>query len=139
MIATLRIRSGGGEASPGTGFSAGWGVVFDGEAGAVAAGRRRRVYDAVIFKVLGATRSVILKAFLLEYGILGVSTGVISALIGSLTAWAVIVWLMDMHWVFIPEAVGVTLSVCIVLTLIVGFTGTWRALGQKAAPLLRNE
>jgi putative ABC transport system permease protein len=108
-------------------------------AGAVAAGRRRRIYDAVVFKVLGATRLTILKAFLLEYGLLGIATSLISAVIGTLTAWAIVVFLMDMAWVFIPAAVWTTIAICLIVTLIIGFAGTWRALGQKAAPLLRNE
>jgi predicted lysophospholipase L1 biosynthesis ABC-type transport system permease subunit len=28
---------------------------------------------------------------------------------------------------------------CIVLTQAIGFAGTWRVLGQKTAPFLRNE
>ncbi|MBT3991091.1 MAG: FtsX-like permease family protein [Rhodospirillaceae bacterium] len=108
-------------------------------AGAVAAGRRRRIYDAVVFKVLGATRRTILKAFLLEYGMLGIATSIIAALIGTLTAWGIVVFLMDMAWVFIPAAVWTTVSICLIVTMIIGFAGTWRALGQKAAPLLRNE
>ena len=108
-------------------------------AGAVVAGRRQRIYDAVVFKVLGATRRTILKAFLLEYGLLSVVTSIISAIIGSLTAWAIVVFLMDMSWVFIPAAVWTTIAICLIVTLIIGFAGTWWALGQKAAPLLRNE
>jgi len=108
-------------------------------AGAIAAGRRRRVYDAVVFKVLGATRATVLKAFLLEYGLLGVATGVIAALIGSITAWAVVTLLMDMQWGYDPLAVLLTIFLCLAVTLAIGFAGTWRALGQKAAPLLRNE
>jgi len=37
-------------------------------AGAVASGHRRRVYDAVVMKVLGATRVDIGRAFLVEMG-----------------------------------------------------------------------
>ena len=58
---------------------------------------------------------------------------------GSLTAWAVVVLLMDMVWYFDVVAVGGTILVCLVATLVIGFAGTWHALGQKAAPLLRNE
>ncbi len=43
--------------------------------GAIAAGHRRRVYDAVVLKVLGATRGMICRAFLIEYGLLGVLAG----------------------------------------------------------------
>lgn len=107
--------------------------------GAVAAGRRRRTYDAIIFKVLGATRGKVLKTFLMEYGLLGVVTGIVSAIIGTVTAWAIVVGLMDMAWVFLPETVAITVVLSVLLTLMVGFAGTWRAMGQKASPYLRNE
>jgi putative ABC transport system permease protein len=108
-------------------------------AGAVAAGHRRRVYDAVVLKVLGATRGDVLRAFLLEYGMLGVITAVIAGVIGTITAWVVLTQLMDFRWTFIPSAVITTAILCTAITLAFGFVGTWRALGQKAAPLLRNE
>jgi putative ABC transport system permease protein len=108
-------------------------------AGVVAANRRRRVFDAVVFKVLGATRGVIFRAFLIEYGLLGIATGLLAAAIGTLTAWAIVVLLMDMQWHFQPGIVALTVAACILLTLVAGFAGTWWALGQKSAPLLRNE
>ena len=108
-------------------------------AGAIVAGHRRRVYDAVVLKVLGATRADVLRAFLLEYGLLGVVTALIAAVIGTITAWAVITWVMDQDWAFIPSTVILTTLLCTAITLGFGFIGTWRALGQKAAPLLRNE
>ncbi|GEQ99723.1 glycosyl transferase family 1 [Iodidimonas gelatinilytica] len=40
-------------------------------AGAMAAGHRNRVYDSVILKVLGATRKDVLRAYCLEYALLG--------------------------------------------------------------------
>ncbi len=107
--------------------------------GAVASGRRRRIYDSVIFKVLGATRRTMWLAFLAEYGVLGLLTGLIAAALGTLTAWAVIVFLMRADWIFLPAVVATTVLVCIVVTVVVGFAGTWRALGQKAAPHLRNQ
>jgi putative ABC transport system permease protein len=108
-------------------------------AGAVAAGRRRRIFDAVVFKVLGATRATILRAFLLEYGLLGLATGIISAIVGTLVAWAISKWLMHLAWSFDAGAVATTVGAITLLALLAGFAGTWRALGQKAAPLLRNE
>ena len=108
-------------------------------AGAVAAGRQRRIYDAVVFKVLGATRGTILKTYAMEYGILGLATGIIAAAVGTATAWAVVVFLLDAEWVFLAPTVTATVVGCVVLTVIAGFAGTWRALGQKSAPYLRNE
>src|SRR3546814_8776333 len=53
-------------------------------AGAVAAGHHRRVYDAVVLKVLGATRRTVAQAFLLEYGLLGLVTAAIAAVVGKI-------------------------------------------------------
>lgn len=108
-------------------------------AGAVAAGHRRRTYDAVVLKVLGATRGDVVRAFLLEYGLLGVVTAAIASVIGTIAAWAVLVWIMRWEWAFLPSAVGWTAILSTGITLALGFYGTWRALGQPAAPLLRNE
>ncbi|NIA71061.1 FtsX-like permease family protein [Pelagibius litoralis] len=108
-------------------------------AGAVAAGHHRRVYDAVVLKVLGATRRVIAQAFLLEYGLLGLVTATIAAAIGSLAAYLVLTEIMGTPFVFMPQAVLTTALLATAITVAFGFAGTWRALGQKAAPLLRNE
>ncbi|MBC8270054.1 MAG: FtsX-like permease family protein [Rhodospirillaceae bacterium] len=108
-------------------------------AGTLAAGQRRRIYDAVIFKVLGATRGRLLKAFAFEYGILGIATGVISAAIGTLTAWAVMVFLMRAGWIFLPEVVASTVAICLFVTVVAGYLGTWKALGETASTHLRNK
>jgi putative ABC transport system permease protein len=108
-------------------------------AGAVAAGHRRRVYDAVVLKVLGATRGNIGGVFLLEYGLLGLITAVIAGAIGSIAAYFLLTDVMHAGWSFLPGAVLGTTVVAVLLTLVVGFAGTWRALGVKPAPLLRNE
>ncbi len=108
-------------------------------AGVIASEHHRRVYDAVVFKVLGASRRRIVGLYLLEYGVLGLVTGVIAAAVGTLTAWAVIRFLMRAEWIFLPGVVAVTTALCLVVTLAVGLAGTWAALGHKAAPHLRNE
>jgi putative ABC transport system permease protein len=41
--------------------------------------------------------------------------------------------------VFFPGNVAATAVLCLAITVVFGFVGTWRALGQKAATLLRNE
>ncbi len=107
--------------------------------GTIAATRQRRVYEAVVFKVLGATRNQVLAALLIEYTALGLATGVIGTAVGTLTAWAVVVFLMGTPWAFLPGvAVGTALA-CLAITVLAGFAGTWKALGGKAAPYLRNE
>lgn len=108
-------------------------------AGAMAAGHRRRIYDSVVLKVLGATRRDIAQAFLLEYGLLGLITALIAALVGSIASWAILTQVMGSAWTFLPSEVILTTILCTTITLGLGFLSTWRALGQKAAPLLRNE
>ncbi|WP_417793806.1 ABC transporter permease [Terasakiella pusilla] len=108
-------------------------------AGAMASGRERRTYEAIVFKVLGATRARMVQAYLIEYGVLALVTAAISAVIGTLASWGVITFLMKMDWSFDPFSIVATLVLCLILTITAGFLGTWRALGQKAAPHLRNE
>lgn len=108
-------------------------------AGAVAAGHRRRVYEAVVLKVLGATRRTVLGAFLAEYGLLGLLTAAIAVVVGSVASWAVLTQVMRTDWVFLPVTAVATAALATLVVLGFGFVGTWRALGQKAAPLLRND
>ncbi|MGE3652392.1 MAG: ABC transporter permease, partial [Reyranellaceae bacterium] len=107
-------------------------------AGAFAAGHQRRVRDAVVLKVLGATRRQILVTFLAEHGLLGVATAIVAALFGTLSGWFVLTGVMRAPWTFLPAPVVATAALAIVATLAFGFAGTWRALGRKAAPFLRN-
>jgi putative ABC transport system permease protein len=108
-------------------------------AGAVVAGHRRRVYDAVVLKVLGATRRDVARAYLLEYGLLGLVTAAIAAAGGTLAGWVFLTQVMEGTWTFLPGAVAATAGLGAAVTLLIGLAGTWRALGQRPAPLLRND
>jgi putative ABC transport system permease protein len=55
-------------------------------AGALATGHRHRVYDAVVLKMLGATRCRLLGAYALEYLLIGLATAVVGVAAGSLAA-----------------------------------------------------
>ncbi|MGE0723167.1 MAG: ABC transporter permease [Alphaproteobacteria bacterium] len=107
-------------------------------AGAFAAGHHRRVRDAVILKVVGATRGHVLRAYLAEFGLLGLATAVIAAAFGTLAGWFVLTGVMRAPWTFLPGPVLTTAGLAVVVTLAMGFVGTWRALGRRPAPLLRN-
>ena len=107
--------------------------------GAVAAGHRRRVYESVLLKVFGATRRDAWQGYLIEYSLLGLLTAAIATIAGTLAAWGVITVLMQGDWQFVPAAAFGTAALCTAITLLLGFVGTWRALGRKAAPLLRNQ
>jgi putative ABC transport system permease protein len=107
-------------------------------AGALVAGHHRRVYDAVVLKVLGATRRDLIASFLIEYGLLGLATAVIAGALGTLGGWLVVTRIMHAEWTFLPATLALVIALCAAITVCFGLVGTWRALGQKAAPLLRN-
>lgn len=108
-------------------------------AGAIAAGHRRRIYEAVVLKVLGATRRQIAGSFLIEYGLLGLAAALIAGIIGTLAAYFVLTRVMHTPWTFVFVDVAGTALLATGFTLLAGFAGTWHALGAKAAPFLRNE
>ena len=108
-------------------------------AGAVAAGQRRRIRDAVILKSVGATRAQIRAAFLVEFGLVGVAAGLVAALVGTVASWGVMRYVMKAPWSFLPGQLALTVLGCIVLMLLAGYAGTASALRAKAAPMLRNE
>ena len=72
-------------------------------AGAIAAGRRARIYDAVVLKVLGATRRNVLAAYLVEYALIGLAASAIAGVLGASAAWLIVTKLMRAPWVFLPE------------------------------------
>lgn len=108
-------------------------------AGAIAAGQERRTQDAVVLKVLGATRARVLKTYLFEYGLLGLATALVASLVGSAIAYVVMTEVMRAKFYMAYEVVGMTALLATALTLALGFAGTWQALGRRPAGLLRNE
>jgi putative ABC transport system permease protein len=106
--------------------------------GALAAGHRHRVYDAVILKTLGATRARLLGAYALEYLMIGFATAVFGVIAGSVAAWLIVTRLMTLSFVWqAGSATGVVVAALIV-TVGLGLAGTVVALNQKPAAVLRN-
>ncbi len=108
-------------------------------AGALAAGQRRRIHEAVLLKVLGARRSDLLTALLLEYGLLGAATGAIAAGLGTVAAWGVLVHVLRTDWAFLPLPVLATVAGSIAAVTLLGTVGTARALAVRPAPYLRHD
>jgi len=107
-------------------------------AGALAAGHRSRIYDAVILKTLGATRGRLILAYGLEYAILGLTTALFALVAGGIAAWFVTTQVMGGTFVLLPVTAVSAALVALVLTVGFGLIGTWRVLGEKPAPVLRN-
>ena len=107
-------------------------------AGALAAGNRSRIHDAVVLKTLGATRRTLIAAYCLEYALIGFATAVFALAAGSLAAWFVLARIMKLPAHFSPEVAAATVLIALGVTVGLGLVGTWRVLGQKAAPVLRE-
>ncbi|MCI4678559.1 FtsX-like permease family protein [Rhodoblastus acidophilus] len=107
--------------------------------GALAAGQRARIYEAVVLKVLGATRGRLLGALALEFALLGAATAGFGVAAGSLAAAIVAHQLLDLSFTFFPgQALAVALG-AVAFALAVGLAGTWRILGEKPGRRLKEE
>ena len=106
--------------------------------GALAAGHRHRVYDAVILKTLGATRLRLLAGYTIEYLLLGTATALFGVLSGSLAGWLIVADLMHLRFAWLPLPALAAALAAVVVTVALGLIGTYSALGQKPAPILRT-
>ena len=105
-------------------------------AGAVLAGQRRRAQEAVLLKMLGATRWQLAAATLLEYGLIAVAAGLAALLLGNLAAWAAIGGWLDfrpalgsaLHW----------LAGAVAVMVLAGLAALNRALARSPALTLRQ-
>ena len=107
-------------------------------AGAIAAGHRARLYDAVVLKVLGASRSRLLIAYALEYAALGFATALFGLMAGTLAGWVIVAKVMHLEFRLDLSGALVAAVAAVALAILLGLAGTWRILGQKPAPYLRQ-
>jgi putative ABC transport system permease protein len=106
--------------------------------GALAAGHRHRVYDAVILKTLGATRARLLGAYALEYLMIGFATAIFGVIAGSVAAWLIVTRLMTLSFIWQAGSAAGVVAVALVVTVGLGLAGTLVALNQTPATVLRN-
>jgi putative ABC transport system permease protein len=108
--------------------------------GSVAMTKMQRVYEAAVFKTLGAKSRMLMRIALIEYGVLGLLAG----LIGSGTSIAV-TWVMSrwgnqpLPWHFRPgvNAAGALLTA--VLVMLIGVAATWDVALRKPLGILREQ
>lgn len=108
-------------------------------AGALATAQRRRILEAVILKVLGATQWRVLTAHFLEYALLATVTAVFAVGLGSAAAWVALTRVMEIAFVFSWSAVAESLALAAGLITMFGGLGTWQVLRSPAVPYLRSE
>ncbi|MBV7256340.1 FtsX-like permease family protein [Pacificimonas sp. WHA3] len=106
--------------------------------GAIAAARRARTYDAVMLKVLGATRGQILIAFLIEFVLLAVTVSGLALALGAAGGWYVVTQVFDLEW--LPDwapVLAITGSGAAVVILF-SLVGAWQSLRVRPAQALRS-
>ena len=117
-------------------------VLFSGAlilVGAVAMTKFQRVYEAAVFKTLGANTRTIARMLLLEYGVLGSLAGVIGSLGAIVLTWGVSRYALEIPWrIFAGEHVaGVILTS--VLVAAIGVLSSLDVLRNKPLATLRAE
>lgn len=106
--------------------------------GAIAAGHKGRIYDSAVLKVVGATRMDILKAYIFEFIILGVATGFVAIILGTIAAYGIVVGIMEMQWTFSLQIPLLTVFASIIITMSIGMFSIYKAMSVRPAQVLRG-
>ncbi|HEY5795469.1 MAG TPA: FtsX-like permease family protein [Bosea sp. (in: a-proteobacteria)] len=106
--------------------------------GALAAGQRARLYDAMILKTLGATRRFILSSYALEYAAIGLVSALFGVVAGALAGWGVVTQVMKIEFVSDPTGALLAATAAIGVTVLFGLAGTVKILSKAPASHLRN-
>ena len=70
---------------------------------------------------------------------LGTTAGFVGALLATGLSWGVVYWIVDVGWFFQPSAIVFGIVLTVVITVAVGVLSTFRILGLKPLPVLRQE
>jgi len=107
--------------------------------GAVAMTKFQRVYEAAVFKTLGANTRTIARMLLFEYGVLGSLAGLIGSLGAVVLTWGVSRYALEIPWrVFVGEHIGGVVLTAILVALI-GVLSSLDVLRNKPLATLRAE
>jgi putative ABC transport system permease protein len=107
--------------------------------GAVAVTKFQRVYEAAIFKTLGASSRAIAAMLLVEYGLLGTIAGAVGSFSALALAWGVSRFALDIPWrPALHENVIGTVATS-VLIMIIGVAASADVLKRKPLAALRAE
>jgi putative ABC transport system permease protein len=107
--------------------------------GAVAMTKFQRVYEAAVFKTLGANTRTIARLLLFEYGVLGSLAGLIGSLGAIVLTWGVSRYALEIPWRISPmEHVGGVILTA-VLVAAIGVLSSLDVLRNKPLATLRAE
>jgi putative ABC transport system permease protein len=106
--------------------------------GALAAGRRLRLYDAMVLKTLGARRGAILRIFLMEYALLGAIAALFGLIAGCAIGAAIVSFAMKLDVSFDLVSLAAIAVTAVVTTVLLGLASNGRILAEKPARRLRE-
>ena len=107
--------------------------------GAVAMTKFQRVYEAAVFKTLGANTRTIARMLLFEYGVLGSLAGAIGSLGAVALTWGVSKYALEIPWRVFPRehVAGILLTALLVASI--GVLSSLDVLRNKPLATLRAE
>ena len=107
--------------------------------GAVAMTKFQRVYEAAVFKTLGANTRTIARMLLFEYGVLGSLAGLIGSLGAIVLTWGVSKYALEIPWKIVAgeHLAGVLLTAALVA--VIGVVSSLDVLKNKPLATLRAE
>ncbi len=106
--------------------------------GSLSTSRYQRMRESALLKTLGARRAVVRQVLLAEYTSLGMLAGLAGALLGVLSAWALVVFFFELDFHLpLGRVAGVWLLV-VALTVVTGLANSRGVLRRKPLATLRE-
>ena len=105
--------------------------------GSIAMTKWQRVYEGAVLKTLGAKRRMLLTIMLAEYGLLGLTAGLVGTLAALALSYALSRFVFDIRWVFAPSLYFAGLIATIALVATVGALTSLDVLARKPLAVLR--
>jgi putative ABC transport system permease protein len=107
--------------------------------GSVALSKSQRIYENAILKTLGADRKVLASILLIEYGLLGLMSGVIGGVFAVILSFAVSRYILDIDWSFDLATTIAGIAVTTLLVTIVGVAASFDVLFRRPITTLRSQ
>ena len=107
--------------------------------GSVAMTKFQRIYEAAIFRTLGANTKTLTATLIFEYGVLGIIAGTVGSFGALLLTWVLVNQVFDLAWLpaLSEHLVGILLTAVIVCA--VGVLSSLDVLQRKPLAILRAE
>ena len=107
--------------------------------GAVAMTRFQRLYEAAIYRTLGASTRLLSTMVFVEYGLLGIVAGLLGAGGALVLSYLLATYLFDIDWVAAPAFVAAGVILTALLVSVVGWAASVDVLRRKPLTTLRQE